>query len=126
VTGHGINIMETTTKYKVVIQLSDNDTFIQKSILRQITNLLEALEDVAVEVVTHSYGIDLLLAGTPFHEVIHRLEQKGVAFLVCENTLKHEKLERSQLLDTIRTVPAGVAHIVRRQAEGWGYIKAGF
>jgi hypothetical protein len=118
--------MDTSTKYKVVFQLTDNDTFIQKSILRQLTNLLEAMEDVDIEVVTHSYGIDLLLTGTPFQDVIHKLERRGVNFLVCENTLRHEKLDRSRLLDSVNTVPAGVAHIVRRQAEGWSYIKAGF
>ncbi len=122
----GQTIMDTSTKYKVVFQLTDNDTFIQKSMLRQLTNLLEAMEDVDVEVVTHSYGIDLLLAGTPFQDVIRKLEKRGVTFLVCENTLRQEKLDRSRLLDSVHTVPAGVAHIVRRQAEGWSYLKAGF
>lgn len=113
-------------EYKVVFQLSNNDTFVQKSLLRQITNLLNAMAGVRVEVVMHSYGIDLLLADSPFRENVEDLRQKGVEFLVCENTIRSEKISPSELAGVTRVVPAGLAHIIQRQGEGWGYIKAGY
>ncbi len=112
--------------YRVVFQLSNNDTFIQKSLLRQLNNLVEAMDGVLVEVVTHGYGIDLLVGGSPFKENIEDLNRKGVAFLVCENTLKGEKLDASEFTGIAKPIPAGVAHIVRRQTEGWSYIKVGY
>ena len=118
--------MENIGKYKVVFQLSNNDTFVQKSLIRQLSNLLEAMNDIRVEVVAHSYGIDLLLEDSPFRNNIRALQSKGVDFLVCENTLRQESLDHSGLLNITRTVPAGIAHIVQRQCEGWSYIKAGF
>ena len=113
-------------KYKVIFQLSDNDTFVQKSLIRQLSNLLEAMKDISVEVVTHGYGIDFLLEDSPFRNNIDALQCKGVDFLACENTLRQENLDRSALLKSTSIVPAGIAHIVQRQSEGWSYIKAGF
>ncbi len=118
--------MKTDEGYKVVFQLSNNDTFIQKSMLRQLMNLLEAMNGVRIEVVTHSYGIDLLLKDGPFHKRVEDLQEKGVDFLVCENTIRAEKVDFSELSQMAKPIPAGIAHIVRRQSEGWSYIKAGY
>ena len=115
-----------STTYRVVFQLSSNDTFVQKALLRQLNNLLKAMEDVQVEVVTHSYGIDMVLKESPFRESIEDLKKRGVRFLVCENTLKADEVDVSELMGMTSVVPAGVAHIIRRQTEGWAYIKAGY
>lgn len=115
-----------SNEHKVVFQLSNNDTFVQKSLLRQLGNLREAMESVRIEVVTHSYGIDLLLEDSPFRQHVEDLKKNGVEFLVCENTIRSEKLDPSELTGMTRVVPAGLAHIIQRQGEGWGYIKAGY
>lgn len=117
--------MNSTQQYKVVFQLSDNDTFIQKALIRQLANLLESLEPLTIEVVAHSFGIDLLLEDSPFRTHIRVLEDKGVHFVVCEKTLAREKLDASVLIKSIDIVPSGIAHIIKRQTEGWSYIKAG-
>jgi len=118
--------MKTDDKYKVVFQLSNNDTFIYKALVSQLNNLLEAMDGICIEVVTHGYGIDLLLENSPFRENIRDLSSKGVAFLACENTIRAEKLDASQFINTTRIIPAGVAHIVQRQRQGWAYIKSGY
>ena len=87
--------MEKNKKHKVVFQLSNNDTFVQKSLIRQLSNLLAAMDDISVEVVTHSYGIDLLLEDSPFKNNIKILGNQGVDFLICGNTINHDKLDRS-------------------------------
>lgn len=117
--------MNNAQEYKVVFQLSDNDTFIQKTLIRQLANLIESLEPLAIEVVAHSFGIDLLLEDSPFRTHVRGLEQKGVDFIVCEKTLVREKLDTSALMNSVNTVPSGLAHIIKRQTEGWSYIKAG-
>lgn len=113
------------TQYKVVFQLSDNDTFIQKSLIRQLSNLMETLEPVTIEVVAHSYGVDLLLKDCAFNTQVEALRDKGVGFIVCKKTLDREKLDTSAFISNIETVPGGLAHIIKRQTEGWSYIKAG-
>lgn len=117
--------MKSQDSYNVIFQLSNNDTFVQKSLLRQISSLVDTLKDVRIEVVTHSFGIDLLLRDSPFQGKVAELQEKGVEFLVCENTVRSDKL-RQQDFDNVRIVPAGIAHIIKRQSEGWAYIKAGY
>jgi intracellular sulfur oxidation DsrE/DsrF family protein len=118
--------MENNKEQKVVIQLSNNDTFIHKSLIRQISSLMEELDGVDIEVVTHSFGIDLLLKTSPFIKNIAALKEKGVDFLVCEKTLAQDEKCRELLSEAARPVPGGLAHIIRRQSEGWSYIKAGY
>lgn len=113
------------TRYKVVFQLSDNDTFIQKALIRQLNNLMETLEPVTIEIVAHGYGIDLLLKDGTFRKHVEDLRNKGVDFVICEKTLDREHLGTSAFISDIKTVPGGLAHIIKRQTEGWSYIKAG-
>lgn len=120
-----INGMNSAQQYKVVFQLSDNDTFIQKALIRQLANLIESLEPLTIEVVAHSFGIDLLLEDSPFRTHVRALEDKGVSFVVCEKTLVREKLDASVLIKSVNIVPSGIAYIIKKQTEGWSYIKAG-
>ena len=113
------------TQYKVVFQLSDNDTFVQKSLIRQLSNLRETLDPVSIEVVAHSYGVDLLLKDCAFQSHVLALSDQGVSFIVCEKTLDREKIDFAAFIPEIKTVPGGLAHIIKRQTEGWSYIKAG-
>ena len=118
--------MKLVGKHRVVFQLSNNDPFVQKSLIRQLNSVLKALDVIKIEVVTHSYGIDLLLKDTVFQNNLEGLHDRGVTFMVCQNTLEQEKLCRDGLLDFTEVIPSGVAHVIARQSEGWSYIKASF
>ena len=48
---------------------------------------------------------------------------KNVAFKVCSIALANQKIDKSQLLPGVQTVPDGIYEIVSKQHEGWGYIK---
>ena len=113
-------------EHKVVVQLTNNDTLVQKSMIRQLNNILNAFEKIKIEVVVHGPGIELLLNKSPLKNNVALLNQKGVAFLACQNTLNEKKIDRSELLPLCTVVPSGIAHIIVRQSEGWSYIKAGF
>ena len=111
---------------KVVFQLSNNDTVVHKSLVRQLNNLLKATPDIKIEVVTHGPGVEFLSGNTSFKNNIETLHQKGIAFLICRNTLTEKKIDANTLLSLGKIIPAGIAHIITRQSEGWSYIKAGF
>jgi hypothetical protein len=38
--------------------------------------------------------------------------------------MKSQKVDVSQLLPGVQTVPDGIYEIITKQKEGWGYIKA--
>ena len=43
--------------------------------------------------------------------------KSGVAVQACESTMRNQKLVRADML------PAGVVQIIRRQQEGWAYLR---
>ena len=112
--------------HHVVWQVVDDGPAIHERLLRQVANLLADLagEGVDVEVVAHGAGLDLLLPGGPNAELVRDLQGRGAAFLACENTLRSRELEVRDLLADVRAVPSGVAAIVRRQSQGWSYLRA--
>jgi uncharacterized protein len=47
----------------------------------------------------------------------------GVKVLACENTMRNLKVSKDEMAASVAYVPAGVVHIMRRQTEGWAYIR---
>ncbi len=109
--------------YKVVIQLSGNDPTLQKSTIGQVNNILKALDNIDVEVVTHSHGIEMLLNNSHLKNNLEQLHQKGIAFLVCQNAMAAQNIDKDYLLPFAQVIPSAVAHLIVRQAEGWSYLK---
>ena len=116
----------TPPPYKVVIQLSNNDIFVQKATISQLNNILNALPNVVVEVVMNGQGIDLVLTDTPLINTLEQLHAKSILFIVCKNTLNQKNLDPSNIVSFCTIVPSALAHLIVRQHEGWSYIKAGF
>ncbi|MBO9681285.1 MAG: DsrE family protein [Flavisolibacter sp.] len=115
-----------TTGQKVVIQLSSNDTLVHKSLIRQLNNILNAFETIRIEVVVHGPGIEMMMKNARYENNLQLLHKKGIKFLVCQNTMKEKQIKAADLNSFTEVIPAGIAHIIIRQSEGWSYIKAGF
>jgi intracellular sulfur oxidation DsrE/DsrF family protein len=47
----------------------------------------------------------------------------GVQVVACENTLRNQKLTRTDMLAGIGYVDAGVVEIMKKQQQGWAYIR---
>lgn len=117
----------TEEKLKVVFQLTSNDTLVHKALVKQLNNLLTAAPNAKVEVVCHNNGISFLQSAVTKHAAgIGELASKGIDFVACENTMRDRKIKKEDLLDDIRTVPAGLVEIILKQKADWAYIKAGF
>ena len=43
--------------------------------------------------------------------------------MACENTMRNTKVQRDEMYGGIGYVDAGVVHIVKRQREGWAYVR---
>ncbi len=112
-------------EYKVVIQLSSSDIEIQKALINQINNLCAELTNILIEVIVHSKGLNFILKDSSLSNNIEKLNSSGIKFLVCNNSLKSLHLNSSSILDFASVVPSGVTHLVKRQHEGWSYLKAG-
>jgi intracellular sulfur oxidation DsrE/DsrF family protein len=59
-------------------------------------------------------------------KVTGRLAQaldSGIALLACENTMHNTKVGKDEMYYGIKYVQAGVTHIMKREREGWAYIR---
>lgn len=114
------------TPYKVVYHLTTADTLAHKALIKQLNNLLAAAPKAQLEVVCHNMGIYFLVTEkTQQAAGIRDLKARGVDFVGCENTLRERKINRTELMPEVRTVPAGILEIVKKQRKKWAYIKAG-
>ena len=114
-------------KYKIVFQLTNGDTAVQRAMVRQIFNALTAAPNSKIEVVCHSTGISFLQSAKTLQaDKIKELKAKGVTFAACENTLRERKIEKSEIVPEAFFVPAGIIEVVDKQTKGWAYLKAGF
>jgi intracellular sulfur oxidation DsrE/DsrF family protein len=77
--------------------------------------------------VCHGPGLDILQTDkTIVAKKIKEYSEKGVQFYACEFAMKERKVTKENILPTAGFVKSGVVEIVKKQAEGWIYIKAGF
>lgn len=126
-----ISILVTTglrAQHRIIMQLSSNDTLVWKGLVNNLKHLKAGWADsVAIEVVAHGPGIDFLVKGkTTQQEKISHFKDLGIRFIACENTMTERKVARESIITEAGFVKMGIGEIVRKQEEGWSYIKAGF
>jgi hypothetical protein len=118
---------QSNKQYKIVFQLTSNDTLVHKALIKQISNALTAAPKSKIEVVCHNNGITMLQSNvTKQAEGIKKLATQGVVFAACENTMKERKIDKSTIVSEAIFVPAGIIEIADKQDKKWAYIKAGF
>lgn len=116
-----------TKSHRIVFALSSGDESDWKLTLNNVRNLISGLapDVVDVEVVAFGPGIAFLKSDVSEAADITGLEHKHVRFVACETAMHGAGLSRADLDPGVETVPSGIAEVVRRQEEGWTYIKAG-
>lgn len=113
--------------YKVVFDLTSDNQKLWDTLLNNVENVRKELgAKTEIEVVVHGNGLGLLLSKTNFQKArIAKQSSEGIKFLACENTMKRKNVNKTDLYEFVGTVPAGLAEIIRKQQEGWSYVKIG-
>jgi intracellular sulfur oxidation DsrE/DsrF family protein len=116
-----------SANYKVVFDMSSNDSVNQQAIIREIGLITDASPNAKLEVVIYGKGMDFLVTDrSPQHEAIQKLIAGNKAtFKVCAMTMKRNNIDKSQLIPGVEPVPDGIYEIISKQQGGWGYIKVG-
>lgn len=95
-----------------------------EGVLRSCRNAVEALgPEIPVEAVIQGPGVALLAAGAESGGAVEAAIASGVQVLACGNSLRSAGLSEGGLLPGIDVVPAAIAHLARRQWEGWAYVR---
>ncbi len=116
----------THAQHKIIWEIAGSDTAQQRTVYRQINNVFIAAPDTKIEVVFHGNAIYAMLKDTGYFKTqIADLYKKGVVFAACNNSLKSRNIEPGRVIQEAIIVPIAILEIVKKQEEGWSYIKAG-
>ena len=112
-------------KQRVVIQVSDNDPAKWTLALNNARNIQADLgkDNVLVEIVAYGPGLEMMKAESKVADRLAAALDSNVGLLACENTMHNTKVNQADIAGGVKFVPAGVTHIMKRQAEGWAYIR---
>jgi uncharacterized protein len=112
---------------RVLLHLQSADTLVHKSIVNQISNLKKSIPTVTIELVCHGPGLEFLLKEkSRYVNRLEKLKLNNVSFVGCEFTMSQRNYKKEDLVPFAQTVPLGIAELVKKQAEGWLYVKMGF
>lgn len=111
--------------YKIVIQVSDNDPAKWNLALNNAKNLQADVgaSNVAVEMVAYGPGIGMLKFGATVGNRVNDAVAAGVHIVACQNTMHAQKLAKEDMNPSVGYVPAGVTEIMKKQSEGWAYLR---
>jgi hypothetical protein len=110
---------------RIVIQMSDADPAKWNLALNNAKNLQDDVgaANVDIEIVAYGPGIGMLKMESPVASRVGDAAKAGVKVLACENTMRGQKLTREDMNAAISYVPAGVTEIMKKQGEGWAYLR---
>ncbi|MEP6615562.1 MAG: DsrE family protein [Ginsengibacter sp.] len=113
------------SNYKVVFDLTSKDSVDQKNVIRWVNEISKSNPDASLEVVMYGQGADLVVKDkSPVEAMVSKLTSiKNVSFNVCAVAMKAHNIDKSQLITGVGIVPDGIYEIIKKQREGWGYIK---
>jgi len=109
----------------VVVHVDDASANHQRLALGNVANLLDDLgaEDSMIEVVFNGPSISALILGSKWAPEVAELTARGVGFVACSNSMTAARISSSDLIPGVTVVPSGISHLVRRQREGWAYVR---
>jgi intracellular sulfur oxidation DsrE/DsrF family protein len=112
-------------KAKVVFQVSDGDAAKWNLALNNAKNVQDELgaSNVDIEIVAYGPGIGMLKAEATTSNRVTDAIKAGIQIVACENTMTNQKLTKADMTADIGYVPAGVVELMKRQREGWAYIR---
>lgn len=111
---------------RALFQVTDNDPARWNMILNNMTNLKEGVgsEGAEIELVAYGPGIAMLKADSPVKHRVADALKSGVQVNACQNTMNGMKLTPADMLPEIGYVPSGVVEVMKKQQQGWAYIRS--
>ena len=112
-------------KYRVVFHVTENNPEKWNIVLNNVGNIQKDLgkQNVTVEIVTHGPGIAMLKAESKVGPRLAQALDNNVVLDACENTMRAANVKKEDMYPGVSFVPSGVTHILKRESEGWLYLR---
>jgi uncharacterized protein len=114
-----------SARQRVLFQVSDADPAKWTLALSNAKNVQADLgeDNVQIEIIAYGPGLDMLKAESKVADRLAGALDDNVGLIACENTMTNTKISKDDMYSGIAYVKAGVTHIMKRQREGWAYIR---
>jgi intracellular sulfur oxidation DsrE/DsrF family protein len=111
--------------YNIVFDISSSDTAVHARMIKWINLIMDEDPTAKIEVVFYGKSIPMVAQGksTVADDIQKIIANKKATFAVCQVAMKANGFVKSDLLPGVTTVPDGLYELVKKQAEGYGYIK---
>ncbi len=118
-------LLSQSKPYNVVFDITTADTAVHQRVIRWINMIISSNPDAKIEVVFYGKSLDMVVQekSSVTNDLRKLAAEKKASFVVCQQAMKVHNIEKSQLLPGVLTVPDGLYELVKKQAEGFGYIK---
>lgn len=112
-------------KERVIFQVSDSNQKVWNLALNNMKNVQHSYgkKNVDVELVVYGPGIGMLKMDSAVGNRVNDAVAAGVKVVACQNTMHAQKLTKEDMLASIGYVPGGVVELMKRQRQGWAYIR---
>jgi intracellular sulfur oxidation DsrE/DsrF family protein len=109
----------------VVVQVSDDSPKTWNQALNVVKNVQAEYgkDKVKVEVVVFGHGSGLLKFDSLLAGRIDETLESGAQVLMCENTMRGQKLTKADMHPKIGYVKAGVIEIIEKSRQGWTVVR---
>lgn len=108
----------------VIFQISATGTPSWKVAVHNIHNLEAAgVSGHRIEVVVLGPAIRILRKDSPVAPSLATLHASGVTIDACRAAVRRAGLKRGAFLPFVHYVRSGIAEVVRRERQGWAYIR---
>lgn len=110
---------------RIVIQVNEDDAKKWIAVLANVRNIQADLgtKNVSIAVVAISYGLGMLTAESLAANDVQDAIATGVEFIACGNSMTAQKVAKDDLVEGVRIAKAGYVEIMRRQQQGWAYLR---
>ena len=112
---------------KFVFPITKSDRHEINHVLSSANNVIKFYgpEKVEVVIVAYSRGIEAVInhRDLEIKKRVEALMTYEVEFIACGNTMKTLKIDKSELIDGVEIVTAGIVELIERQLRGYIYIR---
>ncbi len=111
--------------YKVVFDVTSQDTIDHKLAIRWANEILKAEPTARVEIVLFGKSMAMITQqkSVVAADITKLAANKNASVKVCQVAMKANNVDVTQLVPGVQTVPDGIYEIISKQRQGWGYIK---
>jgi intracellular sulfur oxidation DsrE/DsrF family protein len=110
---------------RLLIQISDENPKVWGLALANARNVRADLGPgkVQLEIIVYGPAIPMLTAESEWRDRVTQVLDEGIRVIACENTMATLGLKRDDMLGGVDFVKTGLAHVMRRELEGWAYAR---